>query len=135
MLSSLYSALSSTVSEFLKDDETYTADELRSAVSNAMSLCGNLSSFHFHVEKEFPHRVDALAVVEEFEQMLSDQHGGLSPHVFLHYLEFGKYRRTTSREDKLAKREVCRRWSDKDKIDREFRPFNISDAGQKKWKP
>lgn len=132
----LSSLCSSWVPGFLQpppDDgiPEYTRDEISAAIRNADGVGFALDAFRSRVKEEFPHRVDALAVADEFEQILREQHGGYTPYEFLHDWKFGVLGDLSSREDRKTMGKVCGRWTNRDEVDREFwvvRPSSI-----KRW--
>lgn len=129
MMTGFISAMFSWIDEFVKkrsDNEVFKHHpyQKKKACQAASALEAKLSEFRKRVSEGFPHRVDALALVDEVEKTLREQHGGLSAAEFMNKFYHNTLGDLSSREDRMATEKLCGRWVRESSTHDEFRDLH-----------
>lgn len=91
------------------------------AFQATLALETKLSDFRQRVSEGFPNRADALALTDEVEKTLREQHGGLSAAEFMHKFYYRELGDLSSHGDRMATGKLCRRWVREFNTHQEFR--------------
>jgi hypothetical protein len=130
MFTRFFSAVASCIGELVKtpDDGVprhYPFEE-EGAWQAALAVEERLSDFRTRVSEGFPHRTDALAMTDEFEKTLREQHGGLSAAEFMDKLYNNKFGDLSSHGERMAMGKLCRRWVRESYCHEEFRDLHFT---------
>ena len=114
MSAGFFSAVVSWIDELVSSPDdgvpTHSPIEEKRACQAVSALEARLSDFRERVSEEFPHRADALALTDEVEKILCEQHGGLSAAEFMHKFCNNTLGDLSSHGDRMATGKLCRRW-------------------------
>lgn len=124
-MTGFFSTVISWIDELVKSPDdgvpSHSFFEEEKACEAASAVEERLSDFRKRVSEEFPHRVDALALTDEVENTLREQHGGLSAAEFMHKFYHNKLGDLSSHGDRMATGMLCRRWVRESNAHNEFR--------------
>lgn len=130
MSTGFFSAVFSWLDELIRSPDDgiprHAPFEEKKACEAASAVEVRLSDFRKRVSEGFPHRTDALALADEVEKTLREQHGRISASEFMNKLYNNKLGDLSSYGDGVATGKLCRRWVREANSHPEFRELHFT---------